>query len=195
MRSKKIAALIAVILMAAVAPSIATTPEAQIVAHIKNLRDYNASRRSVRVERYSVQDCRSPKTLAEVFLKKNAYEQVREKPIKIAAGAPIGVTFSYLDDRLDATGDRLLENRSCAVSGHFTPTPGAKYRAEFSILPGAASCTLILIDETSKSVEFLQRPQVCTSQQKNLKGVPDSAEGYALRWNLRFNVKNIRQGP
>jgi hypothetical protein len=165
-----------------------TTEEtkAHVALLVENKRDDGVDARSIRIEKFSSPGCSAPKTLVELFLKKNASEQMR-KSITVPAGQPIGLTFSYLDDRVG-------ETRSCAMSEIFTPIPGVTYQARFSITPGVLSCTISLLDQNSPPVESKQLPQVCTTQLKDFKGSADSGEGYVLKWNLRFRVKGIRNG-
>ena len=160
----------------------APTPNATGSAHLTlvagNTRDDGVTIRGVRMEQFSTPGCTTPTKLTNFFLKKNLSERVGS-PVKVPAGKPIGLTFSYSDAR-------YKENRSCALSGEFMPAPGANYVARFSVTPGVQGCSISVLDQASAPAEFTQHPHVCAA---GLKEELASGEGYLLKWNLRVKIQ------
>ena len=156
----------------------AVSSSATIVLAAENVRDEGVTIRGVRMETFPANGCSKPVKLTNFFLRKKLSQRSSDAAT-IPAGQPIGLTVSYSDAR-------HAENRSCAISGHFTPKPGSRYVVNFHVNQGAQSCTVTLLDQDSATTDFMQQPLVCLVSTDE---AVESGVGYVLKWNIRARVQ------
>jgi hypothetical protein len=106
-------------------------------------------------------------------------------PTPIAAGEPFVFTAYYGESR-------MAQNRTCDVTGVFTPQAGHRYRALFVVEGGVSSCKLGVYDATSgkdEQIDFAMPKYICDDNGKTNR---PNGQPLWLDWKIQTAPGHVR---